>query len=131
MRSKREKKKRHIFLKIFLVLLILIVIAAGVVLGYAYSKFELVNWDENIDKNEIEVNEGVEEAHGYENFYLFGVDSRKNSYDGALSDVIMVVSINQDTKKVKIASVYRDTYLQFTNSSYDKVTHAFLQRRTY
>ena len=126
MRNKREKK-RHIFLKIFLILLILIVIAAGALLGYAYSKFELVNWDENIDKNEIEVNEGVEEAHGYQNFYLFGVDSRQNSYDGALSDVIMVVSINHDTKKARIASVYRDTYLQFTDTTYDKITHAFIQ----
>ncbi len=61
---------------------------------------------------------------GYFNIALFGVDSRKNSYENTLSDSIMIVSINQDTKKVKIASVYRDTYLKI-GSSFDKITHAF------
>ena len=114
-----------------MILLVIIVILLGVFTGYVYSKFGMIDYDNNINKEDIEINEGVEIATGYKNIYLFGVDSRKNEYENALSDVIMVVSINQDTKKVKIASVYRDTYLQFTNSSYDKVTHAFLQRRTY
>ena len=36
----------------------------------------------------------------------------------------MIVSINQDTKKVKIASVYRDSYLKI-GKSFDKITHAY------
>ncbi len=87
-----------------------------------------VEYDNTIDKNNIEVNEGVEEKKGYFNVLLYGVDSRnqKNSYDGANSDVIMIVSINQDTKKVKIASVYRDSYLYDTQTKkFDKITHAF------
>ncbi len=40
----------------------------------------------------------------------------------------MIVSINQETKKVKIASIYRDTYLQDTKTKkFDKITHAFMQ----
>ena len=119
-KANKKKKKKHIFLKIVLVLITIIVICAGVLVGYTWSKMTKINYD-NIDKNEIEINE---EATGYRNILLLGVDSRANSYENALSDSIMVVSINQDTKKVKIASVYRDSYLKI-GTKYDKVTHAY------
>jgi len=109
--NKHKKKKKRIFLKIVIVLLAIIIILAGVMVGFVWSKLNLVKYDD-IDENEIEVNEGVEQATGYRNILLFGVDSRKNSYTDTLSDSIMIISINQDTKKVKIASVYRDSYLK-------------------
>ena len=61
----------------------------------------------------------------YRNIALFGLDSRTNSLDDSRSDCIMIVSINQETKEVKLISVYRDTYLQLTNRSLDKITHAY------
>ncbi len=121
--KKKKKKKKHLFLKIVLVLIIIIVILAGVLIGYAYSKIQMIDYDD-INENEIVVNQGLETATGYRNIVLYGVDSRDNGYEHALSDTIMIVSINQDTKKVKIASVYRDTYLKVGNS-YDKITHAY------
>ena len=121
--KKNKKKKKHIFLKIFLVLLAVIVIFAGVILGYGYSKLAQIKHDD-IDLNQVEVNEGVEEKKGYRNILLLGVDSRENEYTNTLSDSIMVVSINQDTNKVRIASVYRDSYLKVGNK-FDKITHAF------
>lgn len=87
-----------------------------------YNKFSQIEYDD-LDKNLIEVNEGVQTT-GYRNILLLGVDSRENDYSNALSDSIMVVSINQDTKKVKIASLYRDTYLKI-KGSLDKLTHAY------
>ncbi len=118
-----KKKKRHLFLKTVILLLVIIVILAGVFVGYVYSKYSRLN-REVIDKNEIEINADVPEYHGYLNILLLGVDSRNNTYTGTLSDSIMIVSINQDTKDVKIASVYRDCYLKVGNSL-DKITHAF------
>ena len=123
--KKGKKKKKRIFLKIVLVLLAIIIILAGIAAGFVWSKLSLVDYDD-IDENQIEVNQGVEKATGYRNIYLFGVDSRKNSYENTLSDVIMIVSINQDTKKVRIASVYRDSYLRI-NKKFDKITHAYMQ----
>ncbi len=123
-KTKKKKKKRHIFLKLVIILFVIIAILLGILAGFAYDKYNKISYD-NIDKNEIQVNEEVVQATGYRNIYLFGVDSRNNDYKSTLSDVIMVISINQDTKKVKIASVYRDTYLQMTDGSFDKVTHAF------
>lgn len=118
----RKKKKKHIFKKIMIILVFLIVTALGVAVGYTYTKFSQIKFD-NIDKESIEVNEGVKTT-GYLNILLLGVDSRDNKYTNTLSDSIMIVSINQDTKKVKIASVYRDSYLKI-GKSFDKITHAF------
>ena len=122
-KANKKKKKKHILLKIFIVLITIIAILAGVAAGYVYSLMSRIDHDD-IDKNEIEINEGVETATGYRNILLLGVDSRENEYSGALSDSIMIVSLNQDTKKIKIASVYRDSYLKIGNS-FDKITHAF------
>ena len=129
-RKPKKKKKKHIFLKIFIVMLMLLAMCFGIVAGYGYNMLEYqIDHDTTIDKNEIEINEGVStKAKGVKNIVLYGVDARnqKNSYEGSLSDVIMIVSINQDTKKVKIASVYRDTYLQNTKTkTFDKITHMF------
>ena len=122
-KNKKGKKKKHIFLKIVLILLTIIVILAGVILGYGYSKLNQIKHDD-IDVNTIEVNEGIEIAKGYRNILLLGVDSRENEYTNTLSDTIMVVSLNQDTGKVKIASIYRDSYLK-VGKKFDKITHAF------
>ena len=49
----------------------------------------------------------------YRNIAIFGVDSRDDSYDkGNRSDCIIIASINNKTKEVKLISVYRDTYVQ-------------------
>ena len=37
----------------------------------------------------------------------------------------MIISINNETKDVKIVSIYRDTYLQIEGHGLDKVTHAY------
>ena len=81
----------------------------------------------NLTKSDIEVNPGVEESlKGYRNIVLLGLDSREDSFGkGNRSDCIMIISLNQDTKEVKIASVYRDSYLNIDGYGLDKVTHAY------
>lgn len=120
--KKHKKKKRHIFLKLVIILLIIIAILAGILVGYIYSKYSQIE-HEYIDESEIEINDGIKTT-GYKNILLLGVDSRNNNYKNTLSDSIMIVSINQDTKKVKVVSVYRDSYLKI-GKSFDKITHAF------
>ncbi|MEI3211165.1 MAG: LCP family protein [Lachnospiraceae bacterium] len=63
---------------------------------------------------------------GYRNIALFGVDSREGQLDKKTrSDTIMIASINQDTGERKLASVYRDTYLNLGNDSYNKCNAAY------
>lgn len=126
---KKNKKSRK-GLKIFgIILLIIILIIAGVIAGgawYVGDKLGKIDYDNELKADDIEVNSGIEEKLSkYRNIALFGLDSRTNSLDDSRSDCIMIVSINEETKEVKLISVYRDTYLQLTNRSLDKITHAY------
>ena len=46
----------------------------------------------------------------YLNIALFGLDSREQELSASNSDTIMVVSINTESKEVKLVSVYRDSF---------------------
>lgn len=64
------------------------------------------------------VNEGVDKSKfkGYYTVALFGIDARDGKMDaGVNSDSIIIVSINQDTGKIVLSSIYRDTWLNIPN----------------
>ena len=120
---KSKKRGLRIFLSILLVLLIMLVIFFSTVTWYVYNKLSKVNY---VKLENVVVNEGVaEQLKGYRNIVLFGVDARANTYDGSRSDCIIIASINQDTKDVKLTSIYRDTYVYIEGYGYDKITHAY------
>lgn len=132
--EKKEKKKNTNgfikFLKVLgIIILILVLIVLGVGIGgYLYLRNSLGQMQQvEINEENIEINEGVEEAlKGYRTIALFGVDSRANQLEkGTRSDCIMLAVIDENTKAVKLVSVYRDTYLQIGNRGLDKVTHAY------
>ena len=65
----------------------------------------------------------VVEVTDYRNILLVGVDARdqKRIDRGANADVIMIVSINESTGKIRLISVLRDTLLRLENpGSYHK-----------
>lgn len=64
---------------------------------------------------------------GYTNIALFGLDNRESgSYDTGHSDTIIVASINNETREVRLLSVYRDTYLRIdSDESYSKANSAY------
>lgn len=67
-------------------------------------------------------------AKGYRNIALFGVDARDGELGrGTRSDTIMIASINQDTQEIRLISVFRDTYLNLSNDSYNKCNTAYAQ----
>jgi LCP family protein required for cell wall assembly len=57
------------------------------------------------------------------NIAVFGVDRRNDMVYGN-SDMIMIISIDQLTKKIKISSILRDTYVNI-NGNMDKINAAF------
>lgn len=126
----KEKKKMGLLPKILLFILIAIIIVVLVAFGSGYF-FIKSKWNQmeyvNLTKSDIEVNPGVEESlKGYRNIVLLGLDAREDSFGkGNRSDCIMIISLNQDTKEVKISSVYRDSYLNIDGHGLDKVTHAY------
>ena len=112
-------------IKVLLIILVIIILLVSLVLYYIMRKLNMVNYVK-IAKNEIEITEGVEEnLKGYRNIALFGIDTRENTYEESRSDCIIIASINQETKEIKLVSVYRDTYLEIPNRGLDKVNHAY------
>lgn len=125
-RRKKEKQKKRIIL--FTVEILALVVLALVL--WAVGKQDAV---QHITINESQIvenmNDGVEEnetMQGYRNIALFGVDARDDDLKkGNRSDTIMIASINQDTDEVKLISVYRDTYLNLSNDTYNKCNAAY------
>lgn len=126
---KTKSKALKIFLRILLAILIIIVILAGVAAGLVANKLGKINIEE-IDKTAIGISEETkEELSGYRNIALLGIDSRADDYGlGNRSDCIIIASMDQKTKNIKLLSVYRDTYMQVEEHGkqvLDKVTHAY------
>ena len=97
-RSAKRRKKRHVW-KVFL--LIAVLLAAFFV---GKNLLQGKNWT----------------------IAVFGVDSRNGEMEkGTRSDVIMLVNVNKRTGEVKLASVYRDTYLKIGDGTYNKINAAY------
>lgn len=68
----------------------------------------------------------TEEEETYRNIVLFGVDSREKALlKGTRSDTIMIASVNEKTHEVKLVSVYRDTFLNVGEDTYNKANVAY------
>ncbi len=121
------KKKRT---KIVLFVLEIFILLIMVVVLYSVFKIEKVG-KVNLPQEEFVINPEVEEKvettmKGYRNVALFGVDSTSGALTkNTRSDTIMIASINQDTGECKLVSVYRDTYLNLSNDSYNKCNSAY------
>lgn len=132
-RAEYKIKKKNKGLKIFLrVLIVIIVIILGIAIaGYSFVHSKLSKMKtEHIDKTAIGISEEAKDSlKGYRNIALLGIDSRADDYGtGNRSDCIIIASINEKTKEVKLLSVYRDTYVYVTengNKKLDKITHAY------
>lgn len=89
--------------------------------------------DTDYDEEKVVINEGLSEnIETYKNIALFGIDPRGSEFDdSAHSDTIIIVSINNKTGQVKMASVYRDTMLKIVDEdgdvSYTKANAAFFK----
>ncbi len=125
-KEKARKKRTKIFL---FIIEIFILIIMGVVL-YGVLKIEKVG-KVDLPKEDIVINPEVEEKiettmRGYRNIALFGVDSTTGALTkNTRSDTIMIASINLDTGECRLVSVYRDTYLNLSNDSYNKCNAAY------
>ena len=120
-KSLSKKKKIALGVGAAVILLILVLIF------FVWAKFNKLQ-TANISKEDILVNEELSEEvrKGYTNFVLFAGDSRTGKLDkGVRSDGIIVVSLNNETKEVKMVSVYRDTLLDLTTGRLAKCNAAY------
>ncbi|MEG0805484.1 MAG: LCP family protein [Lachnospiraceae bacterium] len=123
--SKKQKRKRKLI--IFAVEVVVLLVLLGVLwVAAKLSKIERDDLsDAKIAKNPVS-EETKKVLEKYTTIALFGLDNRSNgSYEGGNSDTIMVASINNETKEVKLVSVFRDTYLNVGDGAYSKINSAY------
>ncbi|MBO5522784.1 MAG: LCP family protein [Roseburia sp.] len=124
-KAKRRKKKK-VALLIFEILILLLL----AVVAFAATKFMKIQTSP-LDNDNIHVNEDISEEsqeimNDYKTIALFGLDNRSTGeLSTGRSDVIMIAAINSKTHEVKIASVYRDTYLDTGDGIYQKCNAAY------
>lgn len=122
--------------KILLLALEVLVLVVAILILVIVMNFEKKNPGRlNIDEEDLDIHEEVaqnETMKGYRNIALFGVDSTtgslgKDKESKTRSDAIIIASINEETKEVRLVSVYRDTYLNLGNDTYTKCNSAYSQ----
>lgn len=126
-KKKRKRKKRFRWIKFLFEILILATMAFALFIAYKYTKITKTD----IQEDQLVVNTDIpeDEWNRMKNFTtiaFFGVDSRSGALEsGTNSDTIMVCSIDNETKEIHLASVYRDTYLDTTGGEYRKCTEVY------
>lgn len=137
---KRKGIKRWVLVLVFAVEIILLLLLLA--LWYIIGKINMIEYTP-INKDAIVINPDIDHNYteevleGYTNILLLGTDIRDNGSKDVLfkvgenhTDSIIVASINNKTKEVRLVSVYRDTILQMSdvNNSgepkFDKATEA-------
>lgn len=67
--------------------------------------------DVKVDENNLRNEKGVK------NILVLGIDSRKVSSTKSRSDVMIILTINENTKKLVMSSIMRDTYVSIPGKS--------------
>ena len=127
----RPKSKTKKILFAVEIIVLLLFIGGLYVYGQLNSKLDKIN-QPVLDDSKIKVNQDSIDSQestltGYTTYALFGIDHRdKNTaLGGENSDTIIIASVNNDTKDVKLVSVYRDTLLNLGNDTYSKANAAY------
>lgn len=132
--SKKAAKKKKSTVVVFVIEILLIVLLLGA-LAFWYTTEKVTKVGKvDLPEEDIVINPEVEKMQeeegsvlqGYRNIALFGVDSTEGALTkNTRSDTIMIASINLDTGDCKLVSVYRDTYLNLSNDTYNKCNAAY------
>lgn len=121
-RIKKRKKKKN---KLVIALIIILILLLGVVF-FVINQLDKIS-THDIKKEDITINDiKNDDIKGYTNIAIFGVDSRANELTkNTRSDSIIIASINNKTKDVKLVSLYRDTYVNIEGHGYSKLNSAY------
>ena len=126
MSKPRKKSKKILFILEIVVLLLFI--GGLFVYGQISAKLDKIDIQEtDLADQDIVTNDQAPQMTGYTTYALFGLDhrSKNEKLNTENSDTIIIASINNDTKAVKLVSVYRDTLLNVKDDTYSKANSAY------
>ena len=123
MRKKRRNKGRK---RIFVLTAEVIILTFLLGTAYVMAKYDKIQRVE-IDSENVTVNEGAVKE-GYTTVALFGGDSREGQLGaGTHADTIIIASIDNKTKEIRLVSIYRDTFLKQKDDKYNKANSAYFR----
>lgn len=123
-----RKKKKHIGLRIFAVLLVLLLLFVGGAGLYGYSSVKKVIG--KVDYAPLKANAYIADsellhADYLKNILLIGVDAREGEdAEKTRSDTMMLVTIDTRNNQIKLTSFLRDMYLEIPGYREDKLNAA-------
>ena len=131
-KQEKAQKKKNASMTRWIVALLLELIALVVIIASIIQLHIKKAWS-NINIKELSAEELMisssanSDMSGYTNIAFFGLDARNDSLGvGSSSDSMMIISINNSTKEVKLVSLYRDTLLRIPGQSVNaKANSAF------
>lgn len=122
---KKNKKKKtgclfHILRGLAAILLIIVIILG--LIRLSFGRMDHVA----LDANQLGRVTEDKNMKNYRNIVLFGVDDQDNEIrdKGSRTDCIIIASIHKRSHKVKLMSIYRDTYVSI-DGNYDKINAAY------
>ncbi len=121
--SKKKKTEKWKIIVIALLITFLIAAIAGVgAFIFIYSNISKTNY-ESISQSERSA-DVLPEQRGVKNILLLGTDER-NSGEASRSDAIIVLSINENKKKIIMTSILRDSYVTIPGYGKNRINHAY------
>ena len=123
-KKKLSKGKKIVLYSVGAILLILMFTAIG---GYWYIN-NILNKVDNVDistnSEDLSIKPEIEENFGeVKNIALLGIDSSEG--DVGRSDSIMILTLDNIHKKIKLTSIMRDSYVGIEGYGLDKINHAY------
>lgn len=123
MRKKRRNKRRK---RIFVLTAEVLILTFLLGTAYVMAKYDKIQRVE-IDSENVTVNEGAVKE-GYTTIALFGGDSREGQLGaGTHADTMIIASIDNKTKEIRLVSIYRDTFLKQEDDKYNKANSAYFR----
>jgi anionic cell wall polymer biosynthesis LytR-Cps2A-Psr (LCP) family protein len=121
---KKIKPRMKIFLSVFIISLLVV----GGIFSYTVYEFSKMN-STKISKTDVDLGikseiSSKEDGNEIINIALFGLDRRDVSTQGR-SDMIMILTIDEKNKKIKMSSIMRDTYVEIKEHGKTKINHAY------
>ncbi|MGU8806304.1 LCP family protein [Clostridium perfringens] len=122
--SDKDNKTKNTKIKyIILALILIILVLVGGVAYYISSKLNKVQKVE-VNKDNLAINKAqVYEERYKKNIALFGIDAPKGKV--GRSDAIMILTLDEEHKVMKLTSIMRDSYVDIPGHGDDKITHAY------
>jgi len=120
-KPEKDKKKMSKKTKIIITISIILALLVGsVVFGYFYVRSKIYS---NSDISDITTEDSFEEVPGITNILLIGTDARDLN-ERARSDSIIIATIDNNTKKLKLSSIMRDTFVDIPGYGEQKINAA-------